>query len=86
VRADAFAEERESQPVQAAVDDRAKLAERIDELMQAGLVSAEMDDDGAISYALTGAGRKVARQMAMHRDGHALVLLGALVSSEEGLN
>lgn len=66
-----------------AIDDEADLAELMTELAKAGLVSAEMGDDGAIWYALTPAGEKVALQMAMRRDAHALVL-GALGRLREG--
>ena len=86
MRADASAQEGELQRSKTSADDRARLAERIEELVKAGLVSTEVDDDGSVSFALTGAGERVARQMAMHGHGHALVLLGALVSSSEGLN
>jgi DNA-binding PadR family transcriptional regulator len=58
-------------------------AELIADLAKAGLVSVEVDDDGAVWYALTSAGRKVARQMAMRRDARALVLLGALFGASE---
>jgi hypothetical protein len=59
-------------------DDEARRAELIADLAKAGLVSVEVDDDGAVWFALTSAGQKVARQMAMRRDAHALVLVGAL--------
>jgi hypothetical protein len=67
----------------AATDDEATRAELITDLAKAGLVSVEVGDDGVVWYALTSAGQKVARQMAMRRDAHALVLLGALVGSGE---
>lgn len=66
-----------------ATEDEARRAEPIAGLAKAGLVSVELDDDGAVWYALTSAGQKVARQMAMRRDAHALVLLGALFGASE---
>ena len=86
MRAGAFVQRRVPLRSGIATDDLAGLAELIAELTRAGLVSAEVGDDGAMSYALTSAGEKVARQMAMRRDAHALVLLGALVGSSEGPN
>ena len=58
----------------------------IAELAGAGLVSVEVDDDGDISFTLTQQGRRAARMMAMSRQGHALVLLGALVGTDHGPN
>ena len=66
-----------------ATDDEARRAELIADLAKAGLLSVEVDDDGAVWFALTSAGQKVARQMAMRRDAHALVLLGALFRASE---
>ena len=61
-------------------------ARLVAELMIAGLVSVEVGDDGDIGFALTPSGQKVARQMAMGRDDHALVLLGALIRANHGLD
>ena len=58
----------------------------IAELEGAGLVSVEIDDDGDISFVLTRRGRRTATLMAMSRQSHALVLLGALVGIEDGPN
>lgn len=55
----------------------------IAELVCAGLVCADMSEDGDIGYALTDAGVRTAQQMAMHKDAHALVLLGALATGSE---
>lgn len=66
---------------QTTIADKARVVELITELSNAGLVSAEMGDDGVMSYELTPAGVTAARQMAMHAHAHALVLLGALVGS-----
>jgi hypothetical protein len=66
-----------------ATDDEAGRAELIADLAKAGLLSVEVDDDGVVWYELTSAGQKVARQMAMRRDAHALVLLGALFGASE---
>ena len=56
-------------------------AELIAELASAGLVSVEVSDDGDITYALTPQGQQSARLMAMSRQAHALVLLGALAGA-----
>ncbi len=61
-------------------------AQLIAELASAGLVSMELSDDGEISYALTPQGQLSARLMAMSRHPHALVLLGALVSTSDEPN
>jgi DNA-binding MarR family transcriptional regulator len=66
--------------------DHEASAELIADLAKAGLVSVEMDDDGAVWYTLTAAGQKVARQMAMRRDTHVLVLLDALFGESEHPN
>ena len=83
MRADASSQVRVTPRSRTATDDEAKRAELIADLAKAGLVSVEVDDDGAVWYALTSAGQKVARQMAMRRDSHALVLLDALFGSSE---
>lgn len=62
------------------------LAELIAELTLAGLIGVEVEDDGDISYCLTARGQRTARMMAMSRQSHALVLLGALVASGGKLN
>ena len=56
-------------------------AELIAELASAGLVSVEVSIDGDVTYALTPQGQQSARMMAMSRQAHALVLLGALAGS-----
>ncbi|MEX1296234.1 MAG: hypothetical protein AB1Z67_08700 [Candidatus Limnocylindrales bacterium] len=61
-------------------------AQLIAELQGAGLIAVEIDEDGDMSFALTPRGRRTAGLMAMSRDGHALVLLGALVGTENGPN
>ncbi len=66
--------------------ERTEPAQLIAELERAGLLSVEMDDDGEVSFGLTVQGRRSARLMAMSRQGHALVLLGALVGTENGPN
>ena len=71
---------------QTAIDGKAGLVELIAELTKAGLVSAEVGDDGVMWYVLTPTGEKAARQMAMRGDAHALVLLGALVGSSQRPN
>ena len=58
----------------------------IAELQSAGLVAVELDEDGEMNLILTGRGQKTARQMAMSKQGHALVLLGALVGTDQGPN
>ena len=83
MRADAPLHVRVTPRSRAATDDEAGRTELIADLAKAGLVSVEVDDDGAVWYALTSAGEQVARQMAMCRDAHALVLLGALSGSGE---
>ena len=64
----------------------ASLTELIAELASAGLVSIELLEDGDVSYALTEAGQSAARSMAMSRQPHALVLLGALLGAGAYLN
>lgn len=71
---------------QASAAPEPSLAELIAELASAGLVSIEVRDDGDVSYALTEAGQSAARSMAMSRQAHALVLLGALLGTDEYLN
>jgi len=63
-----------------------RLSQLIGELASAGLVSVEVSADGGVTYALTPQGQRAARLMAMSRQAHALVLLGALVGTNEGLN
>ncbi len=62
------------------------LAQLIAELKSAGLVSVEVDDDGNLSFALTQRGERAALLMAMSRHGHALVLLGALMGTDDHPN
>ena len=71
---------------QAAAAAQPSLTELIAELARAGLVSIEVCADGDVSYALTEAGQSAARSMAMSRQPHALVLLGALLGAHEYLN
>ncbi len=59
-------------------------AQLIAELEGAGLLAVEIDEDGDVSFVLTTRGRRAAGLMAMSRDGHALVLLGALVGTANG--
>jgi hypothetical protein len=66
--------------------DGVGLVDLIAELVHAGLVSTDLDDEGSVGYVLTDAGVRTAQQMAMHKQGHALVLLGALAGSEIGPN
>jgi hypothetical protein len=70
----------------AGIDEKAGLVELVGELVNAGLVDAEVGEDGVTWYTLTPAGQRTARQMAMHRDAHARVLLGALMGSGEFTN
>jgi hypothetical protein len=70
----------------ATISAQASPAQVIAELTRAGLLSVEVGDDGDISFALTPRGQRVARLMAMSRQGHALVLLGALVSTDHPPN
>ena len=67
-------------------DTEAKSLQLIVELAMLGLVSAEVGADGAFMYELTPTGTRAARQAAMRRDPHALVLLGALMGEGESLN
>jgi hypothetical protein len=53
----------------------------IAELERAGLLQVEIDEDGELSFVLTARGRTAARSTAMSRQGHALVLLGALIGT-----
>jgi hypothetical protein len=86
VRADALVQEHEPPRSGAGIDTEAESLELIVELARAGLVSAEVGDDGTLHCTLTPTGQKVARQMAMCREPHALVLLGALYGSGEAPN
>ena len=61
-------------------------AQVIAELVRAGLLLVELDDDGDVCFALTPRGQRAARLMAMSRQGHALVLLGALVGTDHPPN
>jgi DNA-binding PadR family transcriptional regulator len=63
-----------------------ELAQLLAELASAGLVEVEVDHDGDISYALTPRGQQTALLMAMSRQQHALVLLGALMGEGESSN
>lgn len=62
------------------------LSQLVAELASAGLVRVEVGDDGGTAFVLTRQGQRVARLMAMSRDGHALILLGALVGTSDGPN
>ena len=63
-----------------------RLVELITELVSAGLISIDVSDDGETTYALTPRGQQAARAMAMSRNAHALVLLGALLRASEDPN
>ena len=83
MRADTLVRGNTTRSAPADTRDKTSLAELINELANAGLVSAELGNDGSVEYTLTSKGVRAARQMAMCRDDHALVLLGALVGSSE---
>ena len=86
VRAEVTGQGGHTPGAQAAAGVEPSLPELIGELVSAGLVSVEVHDEGDISYALTAEGESAARSMAMSRQPHALVLLGALVGTNEYLN
>ena len=81
MRAGSTGHEGHTQSPQAIAPAEPSLTELIAELASAGLVSIEMLEDGDVSYALTEAGQSAARSMAMSRQPHALVLLGALLGT-----
>ena len=70
-----------TQASQANAEKQSSATQLIAELEGAGLLSIEVDDDADVSFELTRRGHRAAHMMAMGRDGHALVLLGALVST-----
>ena len=86
MRAEATTPGSHTRDTQSAAGVELSLPELIAELACAGLVSLEAIDDGDISYSLTSQGQLAARMMAMSRQPHALVLLGALVSAGDGLD
>jgi hypothetical protein len=86
VRAEATVQGSHPRDTQTAAGVEPSLTELIAELACAGLISLEAIDDGDVSYSLTPQGQVAARMMAMCRQPHALVLLGALVSAGEERN
>ena len=86
MRAEATIPDSHTRDTQSVAGVEPSLTELIAELACAGLISLEAIDDGDISYSLTSQGQLAARMMAMSRQPHALVLLGALVSSGDGLH
>ena len=83
MRGDGLVSDRHPSSVAAAAADGPDLSQMLVELASADLVSLEVDADGDITYALTARGEQTALLMAMSRQPHALVLLGALVSANK---
>ena len=83
MRGDGLVGDGRASSVAAAAADGPDLSQMLVELASADLVSLEVDADGDITYALTARGEQTALLMAMSRQPHALVLLGALVSANK---
>ncbi len=86
MRAEATVEGSHTPDTQVPAGAEPPLAELIAELACAGLISLEAGDGGDISYSLTSRGQLAGRMMAMSKQPHALVLLGALMSTSADLN
>ena len=84
--ADVMIRESQAAGAQADADVEPSVAQLVAELASAGLISMELGDDGDVDYALTPQGQLSARLMAMSRNPHALVLLGALMGADDGPN
>lgn len=86
MRAESIVDEGPIREARVRAEAEPSLTELIAELSCAGLVTAEVGDDGDVTYALTPHGQLTARLMAMSRDVHARVLLGALMSASQAPN